>query len=196
MTLNQRWIHKYFNTVLQLLWASHIYILESASAYTKDFFFFFLICFVVSFHLRFKDGSMTDFVIYWLLVGLSIVYQIYQTLPAFNTDSGPVIRDPQNLFRTTRTSYPVVRWTSKISSPQYCNNTMLKKLENRCHWLSPFSRNKTRVRNHEWHAFLRSRSDRSSSMLLFHKINDVETHHGREKNSFKIYKFCCCCQDH
>ena len=69
-----------------------------------------------------------------------------------------MVRDPQNLCRTTRTSYPVIRWTTKISSPQNCNNNMLKNLNNRCPWLLPFSWNKTRVRNHEGHAFLRSRS--------------------------------------
>ena len=30
--------------------------------------------------------------------------------------------------------------------------------------------------------------DRSSSMLWFYKINDVETHHAHEKTWFKIYK--------
>ena len=37
--------------------------------------------------------------------------------------------------------------------------------------------------------------DRSLSMLWFYKINDVETHHAREKNCLNIYK-CCCCQDY
>ena len=96
---------------------------------------------------------------------------------------------------TTRTLlYPVVRWTTIISIPQNCNNNMFKYLNNRCRWFSPSSRNKTRVRNHEWHAFLRSRSN---IMLWFYKIYDVETHHEREieKNRCKIYK-CCCSQDH
>ena len=61
-----------------------------------------------------------------------------------------VVRDPQNLCRTTRTSYPLVRWTSIISSHQNCNNNMLKNFNNLCNRLSPFSQNKTRVCNHEW----------------------------------------------
>ena len=74
----------------------------------------------------------------------------------FDTDSGPVVQDPQNLCRTTRTSNPVVRWTSKISSPQNCNNNMLQKLKIVATCYRPFHR--TSVHNHEWHAFLRSRS--------------------------------------
>ena len=37
--------------------------------------------------------------------------------PALTTDGGPVVRDHQKLCRTTRTFYPVVLWTTKISSP-------------------------------------------------------------------------------
>ena len=36
---------------------------------------------------------------------------------------------PQNLCRPTGASYLVVRWTPKISSPQNCNNNMLKKFK-------------------------------------------------------------------
>ena len=90
-----------------------------------------------------------------------------------------MVRDPQNLCQTTRTFHPVVRYTTEISSPQNFNKNMPKNLNNRCHWLSPFLRNKTCVRNHEWHAFLRSR------LIFIHvvvyKINNVGTHNAHEK---------------
>ena len=66
---------------------------------------------------------------------------------AIDTDSGPVVRDPQNLCRTT-----------KRPRAQNCNNNMLTNLNNRCHWLFPFSWDKTHVHDHEWHAFLRLRA--------------------------------------
>ena len=75
-----------------------------------------------------------------------------------------MVRDPQNLCRTTRHH---IQWSDeppKYPGPQNCNNNMLKYLNNRCHWLSPFSQNKTRVRNHDWHAFS------IIIMLWFYKI--------------------------
>ena len=118
-----------------------------------------------------------------------------------------VVRDRQKLCLTTRTSYPVVRWTSKISSPnENCN--MLKKskqllplagynqiiIETLCHF-RPFHRTK--------HVLLIMSGmnswgrDLSLSMLLLYKITDVEIHHAHVKIWFKIQAYkCCCCQEH
>ena len=91
-----------------------------------------------------------------------------------------MVRDPHDLCRTTRTSYPVVWWTTKISSPQNCNDNMLKNLNNRCPWLLPFLWNKTRVCNREGHAFLSSRS------IIIHVVVLQNPHDAREKNCLRF----------
>ena len=54
------------------------------------------------------------------------LFSLMCSYAAFDTDGGPVVRDPQKSCRTTRHSNPLVRWTTEIFSSKQ-NRNMTKK---------------------------------------------------------------------